>query len=89
MPIYEYHCEECDHNFDVHHSGSTNGWRKCPLCKGKAMKVFHPPSLIFKGSGFHVTDYSSSSKSNGPARKKETPEKATPASDKTASKPAK
>lgn len=56
MPLYEYHCSQCDHTFEVNHAVGRNG-QKCPLCNRKATKVFHAPSLIFKGSGWHVTDY--------------------------------
>lgn len=82
MPLYEYHCKKCDHNFDVQHSPGKNGWHKCPRCKGKAARIFSPPTLIFKGSGFHVTDYNSSGRrtSSSPKTKKTEDKPASPSS---------
>jgi len=56
MPLYEYHCNQCNHTFEVRHPAGQNG-RKCPICNRKATKIFHAPEIIFKGSGFHVNDY--------------------------------
>ena len=56
MPVYEYRCTSCDHLFEVTHEvGGTPG--PCPVCGGPARRVFTSVGLIFKGSGFHTTDY--------------------------------
>src|SRR2546422_1848130 len=56
MPVYEYRCTRCDHLFEVTHEvGGTPG--PCPVCGGSARRVFTSVGLIFKGSGFHTTDY--------------------------------
>ncbi|HXF82883.1 MAG TPA: FmdB family zinc ribbon protein [bacterium] len=56
MPVYEYRCTSCQHLFEVVHAvGGTSG--PCPVCGGPAQRVFTSVGLIFKGSGFHTTDY--------------------------------
>ncbi len=61
MPIYEFECNKCGHRFDVRMSLSDEPPETCPSkgCRGRLHKVFSPPVIIFKGSGFHVNDYSS------------------------------
>jgi len=77
MPLYEYRCTKCNHKFEVyHHVGGTAG--PCPVCGGEAKRVFSSVGLIFKGSGFHTTDYKKSpstdgAKSDGAAKSGETP----------------
>ncbi len=60
MPIYEYRCTQCGHEFEVHQRFSDDPLTECPKCHGKLNKVFHPAGVIFKGSGFYSTDYRSS-----------------------------
>lgn len=57
MPIYEYRCTECGHQFEVQQKFSDDPLQVCPNCQGKLRKVFHPAGVIFKGSGFYTTDY--------------------------------
>ena len=77
MPVYEYRCTRCDHLFEVTHEvGGTPG--PCPVCSGPARRVFTSVGLIFKGSGFHTTDYRKSPASDGADKKdadKKAPEK--------------
>jgi len=74
MPVYEYRCTNCDHLFEVTHEvGGTPG--PCPVCSGPARRVFTSVGLIFKGSGFHTTDYRKSPASDG-ADKKDADKKA-------------
>lgn len=55
MPTYEYRCTRCHHEFEVVHAvGETV--ERCERCKGPVRRVFSVPALIFKGSGFYVTD---------------------------------
>ncbi len=65
MPIYEYRCTECGHQFEVHQSFSDAPLQVCPNCQGKLRKVFHPAGVIFKGSGFYTTDYKGAGKGSG------------------------
>ncbi len=60
MPTYEYECLKCGHTFEVMQSFSDAPVTKCTECRGKVKKLFSPPAIIFKGKGFHCTDYKSS-----------------------------
>ncbi len=57
MPIYEYQCEACNHKFEVIQKVSDKPIKKCVLCQGKVQKILSAPGLLFKGSGWYVTDY--------------------------------
>jgi putative FmdB family regulatory protein len=57
MPIYEYECEKCDFRFELRRSFSDNGGGICPQCGCEAQRRFAQVPIIFKGSGFYVTDY--------------------------------
>lgn len=59
MPIYEYRCDQCDHTFEVIQKVSDEPIRKCVVCGGIVRKVLSAPGLIFKGTGWYVTDYAS------------------------------
>ena len=57
MPTYEYKCKECDHQLEVVQSFTDDPLTTCPNCRKKALrKVFSPPGVTFKGSGFYKTD---------------------------------
>jgi putative FmdB family regulatory protein len=56
MPIYEYKCKK-GHVFDVMQSVNDEPVTKCEVCGASVQRVFHPPSVHFKGSGFYNTDY--------------------------------
>jgi len=57
MPTYEYECKKCSHRFEVFQSMSDEPIKKCPEC-GKEVRrlVSGGAGVIFKGSGFYVTD---------------------------------
>ncbi len=57
MPIYEYECIHCGHRFELKQGFHDKPQAECPQCKKKAKRVFHPAPIIFKGSGFYVTDH--------------------------------
>ena len=57
MPIYEYECENCACRFELKRRfGEDDGSPSCPQCQGKVHQLFSPPAILFKGSGFYVTD---------------------------------
>jgi len=61
MPTYDYRCRKCGNVFEVFHSMTDDTPRKCPKCKSRAEKVPGTGAgLLFKGSGFYITDYRSS-----------------------------
>src|SRR6516225_9708067 len=69
MPTYEYQCEKCKKSFDAFQSMKDESFTTCPkeLCrqkswgKGKVKRLLGTGAgLIFKGSGFYITDYRSS-----------------------------
>ena len=56
MPIYEYACE-AGHAFEVRQSFHDDPVSRCPRCDRAARRVYRPPPVIYKGSGFYTTDY--------------------------------
>ncbi|MGQ0850156.1 MAG: FmdB family zinc ribbon protein [Actinomycetota bacterium] len=82
MPTYEYRCEKCGNNFEVFQSFTARPLRQHQECGGRVEKVFHPRGVVFKGSGFYVTD-SRKKSDEGPSSTQEKAE--TPKSDKAKS----
>jgi putative FmdB family regulatory protein len=60
MPIYEYACDTCQTTFERKQKFSEDPVRVCPECGNGVRRVLHPAGIIFKGSGFYVTDNRSS-----------------------------
>ena len=56
MPIYEYECENCGTHFERLQSMQSEPIRQCPECTGAVHKIIHPAGIIFKGSGWYITD---------------------------------
>ena len=69
MPIYEYECLHCGHRFELRQGFHDQPQADCPQCKKESKRVFHPAPIIFKGSGFYVTDHR---KSTDTSKSKET-----------------
>ena len=63
MPTYEYQCVACGHAFEKFHSITAKPVKECPSCHKKQVKrlIGTGAGLIFKGSGFYITDYRSDS----------------------------
>jgi len=57
MPTYEYVCKSCGHLFEIVQSMRDDPLTECPQCGGELRKVFAPPAISFKGSGFYATDH--------------------------------
>ena len=62
MPTYEYVCKSCGHLFEIVQSMKDDPLTECPECAGALRKVFAPPAISFKGSGFYATDHGKKSK---------------------------
>ncbi len=56
MPTYEYECTKCRRHFERHQRITDAPIQTCPECGGQVRRVFYPVGVIFKGSGFYVTD---------------------------------
>jgi putative FmdB family regulatory protein len=56
MPTYTYRCADCGHQFDQFQKFSDDPLTDCPSCAGKVRRVIQPVGLVFKGSGWYVTD---------------------------------
>ena len=57
MPVYTFRCEQCGHEFDKQLGFSEAAPVACPKCRKHALnKVYKPAGVVFKGSGFYVTD---------------------------------
>lgn len=78
MPLYDYRCTACGtvtevrHGFDETHEGT------CPKCGGALQRVFNPAPIVFKGSGFYVTDSRKKSEPRSDAPKTDAPKSDAP-----------
>jgi putative FmdB family regulatory protein len=62
MPTYEYKCTKCAHTFEIFQSMTDAPRKRCPKCSGKVERLISGGAgLLFKGSGFYITDYRSDS----------------------------
>ena len=61
MPIYQYHCPKCKLKFELKQSFSDESMVACPKCQNGAQRCISAVPVIFKGSGFYVTDNRKSS----------------------------
>lgn len=60
MPTYEYECRKCGYEFEKFQKISDAPVKRCPKCKGVVRrKIGTGAGLLFKGSGFYITDYRS------------------------------
>jgi putative FmdB family regulatory protein len=56
MPLYDYKCTQCGKISEVRHGFDEAHADPCPACGGNLVRVFNPAPIVFKGSGFYVTD---------------------------------
>lgn len=81
MPTYAYRCESCGVEFERFQKFSEKPLSRCPECHGKVRRVPQATGIVFKGSGWYVTDSKSSSstlKSSKKGGDAETPKADTP-----------
>ena len=61
MPIYEYQCKKCKHRFEKIQKFSDPHVKKCPKCGAALELLISSSTVLFKGSGWYVTDYAKKS----------------------------
>jgi len=63
MPTYEYRCRKCNHQFEAFQSMSDDALTTCPNCHKRSLQrlIGAGAGIIFKGSGFYITDYKNGS----------------------------
>jgi putative FmdB family regulatory protein len=87
VPTYVYACRECDDRTEVIQKMSDDPLTTCEKCGGSLRRVLFPPAVVYKGSGFYVTDYKKgSSSTTGSSTSAETKSEP-PAESKPAAKP--
>ncbi len=64
MPIYEYRCSECGHEFEKIQKVSDRAVRTCPVCKGRVERLISVSSFTLKGGGWYAEGYTRSSGSS-------------------------
>lgn len=87
MPIYVYQCADCGVTFERRQSITAEPLTRCPDCEGHVHRVIQPVGVVFKGSGFYVTDNRSPSSTALPGEKKPVGEKAAETTTTTPSEP--
>jgi putative FmdB family regulatory protein len=56
MPTYVYACDSCGAQFEQFQSFKDAPLRTCPRCSEDVRRVFQPVGIVFKGSGWYITD---------------------------------
>jgi putative FmdB family regulatory protein len=73
MPIYEFGCADCGHEFEKIQSFSDTSTPACPRCQSvRVQRRLSPPAIHFKGSGWYVTDSKNGNKSSAKAEPEST-----------------
>ncbi len=73
MPVYVYRCDTCGLTFERRQRITDPPLADCPECDGHVHRIIQPVGIVFKGSGFYVTDNrKSTSSTTKEATKKET-----------------
>ena len=67
MPIYDYACDACGHRFEARQRFADDPLTICPECQGHIRRVIHPSGIIFKGSGWYITDSRGANSAPAPA----------------------
>jgi putative FmdB family regulatory protein len=92
VPLYEYQCRSCKKVTEVRHGFKETFEEPCPACGGEVARVFSAAPILFKGSGFYVTDSRKSGESaastSAPAKTESTAAPATTGGSAPAATPA-
>jgi putative FmdB family regulatory protein len=65
MPTYSYHCDTCGHDFEAVQRFADDPLTECPQCGSAIRRVIQPVGVVFKGSGWYITDSRPKSSSDG------------------------
>ncbi len=65
MPLYEYQCQICGVRFERRQHMNDEPVKVCPECGGEVRRLIQPVGIVFKGSGFYVTDNRAKSSTSG------------------------
>ncbi|GHU94569.1 hypothetical protein FACS189479_07470 [Spirochaetia bacterium] len=69
MPTYGYECKSCGHSFDAFQNMSDDPLKVCPECGKEVRRLINGGTgIIFKGSGFYVTDKGKGGSVGGPSK---------------------
>ena len=55
MPAYDYQCPN-GHRYEKREGFDAPPRQPCQVCGAEAKRILHPPPIVFKGSGFYITD---------------------------------
>ena len=74
MPTYDYKCDKCEHEFEAFQSITADALKKCPECGTNSLRrlIGAGAGLIFKGSGFYITDYKGGRRSTSSSTESDT-----------------
>lgn len=89
MPLYAYQCRNCGHGFEARQSFNDAPIADCPNCHtvGSVFRVIQPTGVVFKGSGWYITDSKGKKDSLlGATSKSSTDATSTPSTDKPETK---
>ena len=81
MPLYEYQCRDCGVRFERRQHITDDPIKICPECGGQVNRLIQPVGVIFKGSGFYVTDNRAKSSTAKPGSAKKSSETSTSTSE--------
>jgi putative FmdB family regulatory protein len=56
MPTYTYECDSCGHGFEAVQRFADEPLTECPQCSASIRRVIQPVGVVFKGSGWYITD---------------------------------
>jgi putative FmdB family regulatory protein len=75
MPLYTYRCIDNNHEFQARQRMVDDPLTECPVCGGPVRRIVSSVGVVFKGSGFYVTDNRSSSVNGKSSKPKSTESK--------------
>lgn len=70
MPTYTYRCDTCGHQFETVQRFSDDPLTACPTCGASIRRVIQPVGVVFKGSGWYITDSRAPQRESGEAETK-------------------